>query len=65
MSMDATSIIKFGGSSFLNFHDYSKIALFLSECVRSYPGSKYIVVVSAMSGTTGRLKAPSVSLVVQ
>jgi len=54
--MDATSIIKFGGSSFLNFHDYSKIALFLSECVRSYPGSKYIVVVSAMSGTTGRLK---------
>lgn len=49
-------VLKFGGSSFLTPEDYSRVAGHIA--VRLEAGAtKAVVVVSAMSGTTGNLKA--------
>ena len=47
-------VIKFGGSSFLSASDYSDVAAYLAERLRR-DSDRLIVVVSAGSGTTGRL----------
>ncbi|MER9159455.1 uridylate kinase [Mesorhizobium sp. M0778] len=50
------SVLKFGGSSFLDPQDYGRVAGHIAD--RLAAGEKKIVaVVSAMSGTTGNLKA--------
>ena len=48
-------VMKFGGSSFRNAHDYLTVASYLRK--RSSAGDRVVLVVSAMSGTTGRLLA--------
>ena len=47
------SVLKFGGSSFANPAAYGTVAGYLAKRVAS--GEKLCVIVSAMSGTTGRL----------
>ncbi|MER9282291.1 uridylate kinase [Mesorhizobium sp. M0522] len=50
------SVLKFGGSNFLDRQDYSRVAGHIAD--RLAAGAKKIVaVVSAMSGTTGNLRA--------
>ena len=48
-------VMKFGGSSFRSARDYLTVAAYARE--RSSAGDKVVLVVSAMSGTTGRLLA--------
>lgn len=53
--MNAT-VLKFGGSTFLNPEDYGRVARHIADRV-SAGEKKIVAVVSAMSGTTGNLKA--------
>ncbi|WP_323122582.1 amino acid kinase family protein [Burkholderia alba] len=53
MNEDAVSVLKFGGSSFANPEAYHAVARHLAARVAR--GERLCVVVSAMSGTTGRL----------
>ena len=48
------SVLKFGGSSFIDHNSYLRVAEYIDGRVSR--GEKVAVVVSAMSGTTGRLK---------
>jgi aspartate kinase len=50
------AVLKFGGSSFLTPGDYGRVAAHIAARLGAR-GSKIVVVVSAMSGTTGNLKA--------
>jgi aspartate kinase len=50
-----TRVLKFGGSSFPNLQSYNDIARYLMERLRT-DSDRLVVVVSAMSGTTGRLQ---------
>lgn len=50
-----TRVLKFGGSSFPNLNSYRDIATFLMNRLRT-DSDRLVVVVSAMSGTTGRLQ---------
>lgn len=49
-----SAVLKFGGSSFLKPDDYYQIAL---QIAKRLAQSRIVIVVSAMSGTTGNLKA--------
>jgi aspartate kinase len=49
-----TSVLKFGGSSFADHAAFHSVARYLAQRVGN--GERLTVVVSAMSGTTGRLK---------
>lgn len=49
------TVLKFGGSSFLKLDDYCRVALQIARR-RAQSDHKIVVVVSAMSGTTGNLK---------
>ncbi|MES0200926.1 uridylate kinase [Mesorhizobium sp. M0011] len=53
--MSAT-VLKFGGSSFLHPEDYSRVARHIADRLAAGE-NKIVAVVSAMSGTTGNLKA--------
>jgi aspartate kinase len=53
LGMGAISVLKFGGSSFANPAAYNTVARYLARRVAA--GELLCVVVSAMSGTTGRL----------
>lgn len=53
--MSAT-VLKFGGSSFLHPEDYGRVAGHIADRLASGE-NKIVAVVSAMSGTTGKLKA--------
>jgi aspartate kinase len=56
VSVDAPPIVmKFGGSAFLDLDGYRLVADYVAGRVTEY-GRRAIVVVSAMSGTTGRLQ---------
>ncbi|MFQ3453911.1 uridylate kinase [Bradyrhizobium sp. UFLA01-814] len=48
------TVLKFGGASFLEPDDYGRVA---SQIARRRGAGKIVAVVSAMSGTTGKLKA--------
>src|SRR5215831_11743627 len=48
------AVIKFGGSSFVELSDYRRVAAYLAGRVDSRT-ARAVVVVSGMSGTTGRL----------
>jgi aspartate kinase len=50
---DPISVVKFGGSSFTSPQEYQKIAHYVQQKVAE--GNRLVVVVSAMSGTTGSL----------
>ncbi|MER9191555.1 uridylate kinase [Mesorhizobium australicum] len=50
------TVLKFGGSSFLNPDDYGRIGRCIADRLAA-GGNKVVAVVSAMSGTTGNLKA--------
>lgn len=50
-----STVLKFGGSSFLGPDDYGRIASQIAKR-RSQGAKKIVAVVSAMSGTTGKLK---------
>ncbi|WP_157392021.1 amino acid kinase family protein [Nocardia terrae] len=49
------AVAKFGGSCFLDLADYTAVAGYLSHSVGERPDRRVVAVVSAMSGTTGRL----------
>lgn len=51
--MENTRVVKFGGSSFPDARAYLDVAEFIAKGVND--GDRFCVVVSAMSGTTGRL----------
>lgn len=51
-----STVVKFGGSSFLKPDDYGRVASLLANR-RAQGANKIVTVVSAMSGTTGNLKA--------
>ncbi len=51
---DAIAVLKFGGSSFIELSDYNQVAGYLAGRVAA-EGIRAVVVVSGMSGTTGRL----------
>jgi aspartate kinase len=53
--MKGISVYKFGGGCFLDLADYRRVAGDLASQFRS-TGQRIVVVVSAMSGTTGNLK---------
>lgn len=56
-----STVLKFGGSSFLKPEDYCRVASVIARRVAER-ANKIVIVVSAMSGTTGNLKAVMQSL---
>ncbi|WP_316399061.1 uridylate kinase [Bradyrhizobium sp. 33ap4] len=52
----SSTVLKFGGSSFLKPDDYCRVALHIAKR-RAQGANKIVTVVSAMSGTTSNLKA--------
>jgi aspartate kinase len=55
----APLVLKFGGSSFLELADYTEVARYVSD---QAVGRQVVVVVSGMSGTTGRLLESALSI---
>src|SRR5439155_4773043 len=54
-AVTAPLVMKFGGSSFLDLDGYRRVAEYVARRVAD-EGRRAVVVVSAMSGTTGRLQ---------
>lgn len=48
------AVLKFGGSAFIELSDYRRVAGYLTDRIAE-TGTRVLVVVSGMSGTTGRL----------
>lgn len=55
-----TSVLKFGGSTFTSLDSYTIVASYLGS--KKQNNEKPVIVVSAMSGTTGRLKETAASI---